>query len=34
MRKKIIVGNWKMNYTLSEAIEFVNLLKDKIYDVH
>ena len=30
MRKKIIVGNWKMNYTLSEAIDFVNVLKDNI----
>ena len=33
MRKKIIVGNWKMNYTLSEAINFVNLLKNNISKV-
>ncbi len=29
MRKRIIAGNWKMNKTPSEAIELVNLLKDK-----
>jgi len=33
MRRKIIVGNWKMNYTLSEAINFVNELKDNISKV-
>jgi triosephosphate isomerase len=26
-RKKIIAGNWKMNMTPSQAVEFVNLLK-------
>ena len=30
MRKKIIAGNWKMNYTVSEAEDFVNSIKDKI----
>ena len=29
-RKKIIVGNWKMNKTPSEAVELVNLLKDLV----
>lgn len=28
MRKKIIAGNWKMNKTLSESLELVNVLKD------
>ena len=30
MRKKIIAGNWKMNKTPAEAVEFAKLLKDKI----
>ncbi len=30
MRKKIIAGNWKMNKTPKEAVELVQLLKDKI----
>lgn len=30
MRKKIIAGNWKMNKTPKEAIELVELLKDKV----
>ena len=30
MRKKIIAGNWKMNYTLTEADYFVNEIKDRI----
>ncbi len=29
MRKKIIAGNWKMNKTPREALELVNLLKDR-----
>lgn len=33
MRRKIIAGNWKMNYTLTEAINFVNILKDNILKV-
>ena len=32
MRKKIVAGNWKMNKTALEAIEFVNGLKDKVKD--
>ena len=30
MRKKLIVGNWKMNYTITEAENFVESIKDKI----
>lgn len=30
MRKKIIAGNWKMNYTISKATDFVNEIKDNI----
>ena len=30
MRKKLIVGNWKMNYTITEAENFVNSIKDRI----
>ena len=30
MRKKLIVGNWKMNYTVTEAESFVESIKDKI----
>lgn len=30
MRKKLIVGNWKMNYTITEAESFVESIKDKI----
>ncbi len=30
MRKKIVAGNWKMNKTALEAIEFVSGLKDKV----
>ena len=30
MRKKIIAGNWKMNYTITEADNFVNEIKDRI----
>lgn len=29
MRKRIVAGNWKMNKTPAEALELVNLLKDK-----
>lgn len=28
MRKPIIAGNWKMNKTISESIDFVNQIKD------
>lgn len=30
MRKKIIAGNWKMNKTPKEAMEFCKLMKDKV----
>ncbi|MGX4601338.1 triose-phosphate isomerase [Faecalimicrobium sp. JNUCC 81] len=30
MRKPIIAGNWKMNKTIAEAVEFVNEVKDKV----
>lgn len=33
MRKPIIAGNWKMNKTITESIELVNLLKRSLYDV-
>ena len=30
MRKKIVAGNWKMNKTSIEAVNFVNELKEKV----
>jgi len=30
MRKKIIAGNWKMNFTPKEAETFINGIKDKV----
>jgi len=30
MRKKIIAGNWKMNFTPKEAEAFINGIKDKV----
>ena len=30
MRKKIIAGNWKMNYTTLQAENFINEIKDRI----
>lgn len=33
MRKPIIAGNWKMNKTISEAVELVNVLKEKVADI-
>ncbi|MBS4195302.1 triose-phosphate isomerase [Lederbergia citri] len=30
MRKPIIAGNWKMNKTLQEALDFANEVKDKV----
>ncbi|MEG2348529.1 MAG: triose-phosphate isomerase [Clostridia bacterium] len=30
MRKKIIAGNWKMNYTMTKAEDFVNEIKHSI----
>jgi triosephosphate isomerase len=32
MRKPIIAGNWKMNKTIKEAVEFVNEIKNKVED--
>lgn len=32
MRTPIIAGNWKMHKTVSEAVELVNSLKDKVKD--
>ena len=32
MRKPIIVGNWKMNKTVSEAVDLVKNLVDKVHD--
>lgn len=32
MRKPIIVGNWKLNKTIKEAIDLVTLLKRSITD--
>ena len=32
MRKPIIAGNWKMNKTIAQAIEFVNAIKGKLND--
>jgi len=33
MRKPFIAGNWKMNNTISEAIELVNGLKRELADI-
>ena len=30
MRKKIIAGNWKMNYCVNKAEDFVEEIKDRI----
>lgn len=30
MRKPIIAGNWKMNKTIKEALEFVDAVKDRV----
>lgn len=32
MRKKIIVGNWKMNKTIAEALDFVKAVDQKVHD--
>ncbi len=32
MRKPIIAGNWKMNKTIKEAVEFVNEIKGQVTD--
>ncbi len=33
MRKKIIIGNWKMNNTLSESISFIQALKKNLENI-
>lgn len=33
MKRKILIGNWKMNKTMQEAIEFANALKEKSIEV-
>ena len=33
MKRKILVGNWKMNKNMHEAIDFANALKDKSIEV-
>lgn len=33
MRKKIIIGNWKMNNTLSESISFIQVLKKNLENI-
>ena len=32
MRKPIIVGNWKMNKTIAEAVEFINAVDPACHD--
>ena len=32
MRKKIVVGNWKMNKTVSQTIEFLNGVSEHLHD--
>lgn len=32
MRKPIIVGNWKMNKTIAETVEFIKAMDDKLND--
>ena len=33
-RTVIAAGNWKMNKTASEAVEFVNALKERVADAN
>jgi triosephosphate isomerase len=33
MRRLIIAGNWKLNNSISEALDLVNCLKEKVYSV-
>ena len=33
MKRKILVGNWKMNKTIAETIDFVNRVNDKAIEV-
>ncbi|MCD8573928.1 MAG: triose-phosphate isomerase [Erysipelotrichaceae bacterium] len=32
MRKKIVVGNWKMNKTVSQTVEFLNGVSEHLHD--
>ncbi len=32
MRKPIIAGNWKMNKTIKEGVEFIAAIKDQVKD--
>ncbi len=34
MRKVIVAGNWKMNMTVPEAVEFVSSIKDELQTLH
>lgn len=34
MRKVIVAGNWKMNMTIPEAVEFVSSIKDELQTIH
>lgn len=33
MKRKILIGNWKMNKTIAETIDFVNQVNDKAIEV-
>lgn len=33
MKRKILIGNWKMNKTIAETIDFVNKVNDKALKV-
>ncbi len=33
MKRKILIGNWKMNKTIAETIDFVNKVNDKAIEV-
>ena len=33
MRKKVIVGNWKMNHTRDNAVAFIEGVKDEVKGV-
>lgn len=34
MRKIIVTGNWKMNKTIPEALDFVTSIKDALDTIH
>ena len=33
MKRKILIGNWKMNKTMQQAIEFANAVREKANEV-